>query len=124
MGFSQSYATDFESIQFDHTKELALAGRDARLQLLVTGNTKDGQKIDLSREVTFTAKPDGIVKFEGSLVVPLADGTTTIIAKTETGQEARTTANVTQMGHEALISFPGKIMPIFTKLGCNGGGCH
>lgn len=127
MACSPSHATSpsvFESIEFGHAQGLTLAGRDSRLQLLVTGHTPDGQKVDLSRQVTFSSEPEGIVNFDGSLVVPLADGEVSITAKTSSGQEAKTTANVTKMGQESLISFPGKIIPIFTKLGCNGGGCH
>ncbi|MGC6442846.1 MAG: DUF1549 domain-containing protein [Rubripirellula sp.] len=113
-----------ESIRFDHTQALQLAGRDARLQLLVTGNTVDGGEIDISHDVAFSAEPTGIVTFEGSLVVPLADGEVSVFATTASGQQIKTTVKVIQMGNEAPISFPDKIVPIFTKLGCNGGGCH
>ena len=61
-----------KTIRFDHSQELSMAGRDARLQLLVTGLTQDGQEIDLSHQVSFAATPVGIVDFDGSLVVPLA----------------------------------------------------
>lgn len=129
LGFSVSDAANrpeavLESVRFDHAQQLELAGRDARLQLLVTGDTQDGQQIDLSHHVRLSAEPAGIVEFEGSLLVPLADGEAVITATTESGQEVKTTARVTQMGQESQISFPGKIIPIFTKLGCNGGGCH
>ena len=113
-----------KTIRFDHSQELSMAGRDARLQLLVTGLTQDGQEIDLSHQVSFAATPVGIVDFDGSLVVPLADGEVSITATTPDGQSAVTQVNVAQMGNEATISFPDRIVPIFTKLGCNGGGCH
>ena len=113
-----------ESIRFDHTQDLELSGRDARLQLLVTGSTADGEEVDLSHQVTLEASPEGIITLDGSLVVPLADGNASVIATNEAGQTATTKITVKKMGNEALVSFPDKIVPIFTKLGCNGGGCH
>jgi hypothetical protein len=31
---------------------------------------------------------------------------------------------VIHFGHDPLVNFPNQIVPIFTKLGCNSGGCH
>ncbi|MCH5372919.1 MAG: DUF1549 domain-containing protein, partial [Planctomycetes bacterium] len=104
--------------------ELELSGQDARLQLLVTGVSADGEERDVSREVQLTADPEGIVEIDGTLLVPKQDGVATITATDSSGLKAETEIRVHNMGNEAPISFPGKIIPIFTKLGCNGGGCH
>jgi hypothetical protein len=102
-----------------------LSGRDARLQLLVTGKGSGAQLHDLTRQVQWSSEPSGIVEVgNDGLVKPLADGEATITAVLDGGIKASTTVSVTDMGHEAPVSFAGKIIPIFTKLGCNGGGCH
>ena len=101
-----------------------LSGRDARLQLVVTAVLPDGQTRDVSRQVELKADPEGIVELDGTLLIPKQDGTTTITARASSGASAQTEIRVANMGNESEISFPGTIIPIFTKLGCNGGGCH
>lgn len=102
-----------------------LRGRDARLQLLLTGQAANGQLHDLTRQAEWSFQPTGIAEVgPNGLVRPLADGEAAITAKIDGELSASTTINVANMGHEAPISFVGKIVPIFTKLGCNGGGCH
>ena len=41
-----------------------LAGRDATAQLLVTGQFSSSQTRDLSRDVQYSAQPEGIVKVD------------------------------------------------------------
>src|SRR3954465_695229 len=33
-------------------------------------------------------------------------------------------AGIARAGEERAINFPNQIVPIFTKYGCNAGGCH
>ena len=55
--------------------------------------------------------------------MPLANGATTITARY--GDKTVTVAVTTESMDENLpINFANHIVPIFTKLGCNGGGCH
>src|SRR5205085_9006640 len=37
---------------------------------------------------------------------------------------AKATVTVESMDENLPINFPNQIVPIFTKLGCNSGGCH
>lgn len=102
-----------------------LSGRDARVQLVVTATSTDQSRSDSTHQVSFTSDPVGVVEVDSSaLVIPLADGEAKITAHHSNGLTAETTVTVTNTGNEAPISFPGRIVPIFTKLGCNGGGCH
>lgn len=112
-------------VTIDGNELSSLSGRDARLQLLATGTAGSGQLHDLTRQVEWSSEPAGIVEIgPDGLVKPLADGKADIIATIQGGPSATTTVSVNHMGNEAPISFSGKIVPIFTKLGCNGGGCH
>jgi hypothetical protein len=102
-----------------------LDGQDARQQLVVTGKFATGQERDLTGSASYEVAPEGIVKVDSSgLVTPLADGTATITAKSAAGPAGSIKATVIHFGNEALVNFPNQIVPVFTKLGCNSGGCH
>jgi hypothetical protein len=104
---------------------LALAGRDARRQLLVTGNYSSGQSRDVTRAVTYTVEPASIAKVDASgLVLPLAEGQAAVTAKAVSGQTATVKVNVANLVADLPINFPNQIVPVFTKLSCNSGGCH
>ncbi len=105
---------------------LILRGADARLQLTVTGDYADGKMRDLTREVTFTTAPTNILSISPlGLATPIADGKTTITVKSKDGSVATSIElTVTDFAATPDIHFTNKIVPIFTKYGCNAGGCH
>ena len=114
-------------IESGHTVDGAfkLDGQDARQQLIVTGKYATGQIRDLTATSDYSVEPEGIATVDASgFVVPLADGTATITATSAAGPAASIKATVVNHGNEALVNFPNQIVPIFTKLGCNSGGCH
>src|SRR5437667_6939687 len=41
-----------------------------------------------------------------------------------TGMTAEFAIRVEEFAHQRPINFKNQIVPIFTKLGCNSGGCH
>ncbi len=58
---------------------------------IVDGTYADGRTRDLTGEVTYQSDPPGIVDVDShGLVVPLADGTTTITAREASGKQAQT----------------------------------
>jgi hypothetical protein len=102
-----------------------LDGRDARQQLIVDGKYDSGQIRDLSGTATYSVEPEGIVAVDSTgFVAPLADGAATITATSASGVAGATQVKVAKLGNEAPVNFPNQIVPIFTKLGCNSGGCH
>ncbi len=104
---------------------VTLDGQDARQQLVTTGKFATGQLRDLTSAATFEIAPEGIVTVEKSgLVIPRADGLATITAKTPQGPAGTIQVAVAHFGHDPQVNFPNQIVPIFTKLGCNSGGCH
>jgi hypothetical protein len=104
---------------------LIVRGRDARQQLIVAGQHADGILTDVSRSVSYTAEPAEIVSIDGTgLITPLADGETTITATTPEGAAGQIRVRVEDFAQQAAINFTNQIVPIFTKYGCNGGGCH
>jgi len=130
MPAAESTGVDTEhwiSLQFDSGSDGAAAtlrGGDARLQLIVSGTASDGQIRDLTRAVTFAVEPADAIRIDANgLVVPLADAAVTLTASIA-GLSATTEIQVVGVGQEPPIHFARQIVPIFTKLGCNGGGCH
>ncbi len=120
---------EFVKITIDtgRTKDgvVTLSGRDARQQLVVTGELNGGSLRDITHEVTYTVEPAGVIAIETTgQVMPLADGRARVTATPPHGPAAAIEFVVERCGHESPISFPNQVVPIFTKLNCNGGGCH
>ena len=101
-----------------------LSGPDARRQLIVTATLTDGQVGDFSRRVKYESSQAGIVEIdESGWVTPRANGKATITASFE-GLKATTHVAVESVETARRVSFPNEVVPVFTKLSCNGGGCH
>ena len=102
-----------------------IAGRDAGQQIVVTGQYDSGQVRDLSRTVTYQTAPAGIVEVDANgHVTPIKEGTATVSVKSPEGLTASAKVTVTNIDKDLPINFPNQVVPIFTKFGCNGGGCH
>lgn len=105
-------------------KPVVLRGRDARQQVYVTGTYSSGQLRDHTRKVQYATEPAGIVNVDATgLVTPLKDGDVTLKV-TGDGQTASIPIHVEGVEKQIPINFKNQVVPIFTKLGCNSGGCH
>jgi hypothetical protein len=106
-------------------RTLTLSGPDAWHQLIVTGRFATGPMRDLTRQVRFEATPADVVRVDATgLVTPLRDGQATVKAIGPAGVSAAVAVRVVDLARPAPISFPDQIIPLFTRLGCNTGGCH
>lgn len=106
-------------------KGVLMRGKDARQQFFVTGELENGRLKDLTRNVKYSAAPEGILSVDATgMTTPLADGEAVITAEAEGGLKGTLNVTVTGFQHEIPIDFKNQIVPVFTKLGCNGGGCH
>jgi hypothetical protein len=107
------------------TGGLTLRGRDARVQLFVTGETAATRQLDVTSKTTLSSEPAGIVAIDATgLMTPVADGVTTVKATDAAGKSATCTVTVKDFATQVPINFKNQVVPVFTKLGCNGGGCH
>jgi len=103
------------------TTNLLLRTKDARQQLLAT---TPGDR-DVTREVNWSAEPAGVVRVDANgRAFPLADGSAVITARDKSGATASLPVSVKDSATATPIHFANQIVPIFTKNGCNGGGCH
>ncbi|MCH2200923.1 MAG: DUF1553 domain-containing protein [Fuerstiella sp.] len=105
--------------------QILIRSPDARQQLFVTTLAPQGPPIDVTRDVVWSVAPEGVVNVDDSgLVTPLADGQVTITAEWQNQATSQVSVLVSGFASPPPISFRNQIVPIFTRLGCNGGGCH
>ncbi len=124
--FAETHAGQPASLQIEATRrpELSLRGKDARQQLLVTAKLDDGALRDFTHKAKYQAAPAGIVSVdENGLVSALTDGGATVTA-TADNLTSSLSVKVEGAGQYPPINFANQIVPIFTKAGCNAGGCH
>ncbi|HZZ73272.1 MAG TPA: DUF1549 domain-containing protein [Pirellulales bacterium] len=108
-----------------NTPGFVLSGRDAHQQLAVTATYASGDLRDISRTVSYETSPAGIVTVDSSgVVLPVAEGQAMITVKSSDGLTASTGVTVKDLIKDKPVNFPNQVVPVFTKLGCNSGGCH
>ena len=105
--------------------QLSLKGIGARRQLVVTGKYHDGDERDLTRLVRMEAQPVGVVEIsKDGWIKPLSDGEAIITIHAAGNLKSSVKVSTSESGKIQRVNFPNEITPLFTKYGCNGGGCH
>jgi hypothetical protein len=101
-----------------------ITSREARQQLLATHMAPGGTAADATRKVQWTVSDPAVLTIDATgMAVPLADGTVTATATLDDLQ-ASVDVHISGFAAPRLVNFRNEIVPVFTKLGCNGGGCH
>ena len=103
---------------------ITIRSRDARQQLIVTSIAADGAIKDATRDAAWVVSNPAVLAIDSTgMAIPAADGDITVTA---TVGDKTTTAHIIVSGFATPlpINFRNQVVPIFTKLGCNGGGCH
>ena len=109
-------------------------GTEGHRQLVVSAvpaGADAEQARDLTRQAIYRVEPETLAKVtpEG-VVVPSADGQGEIVVTVSavpglTGPpDTRVPLVVERFGNDPPVEFYGHVVPVFTKYGCNGGGCH
>ncbi len=107
-----------------HPAKVILKGGDDAQQLILTAGLAGGKQQDLTGDAQYEVADAAIARVTTSgQVIPVANGSTTVTAHygDKTVQVPVTTEKV---GENLPINFANQIVPIFTKVGCNSGGCH
>jgi hypothetical protein len=96
---------------------------DPGVQLLAESKGPHFGKRDLSGSVAWKAAPAGLVTIDaGGYVKPVGPGQATVTAA-HGGRTSSVTVTVARPD-ERVWDFGEDIVPIFTRAGCNTGGCH
>jgi hypothetical protein len=104
--------------------KVTLKGLDDSAQLILSASLAAGRLQDLTGDVKYEVANPAVVRVSTSgRVIPLANGSTEI--KAVYGDKVASLTVTTESCDINLpINFANQIVPIFTKLSCNGGGCH
>src|SRR5262245_5167545 len=107
-----------------HPATVALKGGDSAQQLVLTATLDGGRLQDLSNAVRYEVADEKVVRVsETGRVLPVGNGTTEITARYG-DKVARVSVKTEAVDENLPINFGNQIVPIFSKLGCNSGGCH
>ncbi|MCI0701363.1 MAG: DUF1549 domain-containing protein [Planctomycetia bacterium] len=107
-----------------HPTTLKLKGMDDAPQLLITGKRADGREVDLTASATYSVSDPKVASVDQTgRVFPLANGTAEITAIVE-GKTVKVPLVAEKMEAPLSLNFTNQVVPIFSKLGCNSGGCH
>jgi hypothetical protein len=104
--------------------KIALRGFDDAQQLVLTATLATGREQDLTGDARYEVADRRVVRVTSTgRIIPLADGDTEIVA--HYGERSvRVPVHAEAVNDSLPINFPNQVVPVFTKLGCNGGGCH
>ncbi len=122
-------ASKVQKLELSLGKEIPLKGLYARRQVLATGHQTDGRIVDLTTGVKWKVAPEGLAEISSTgLITPKSSGTITVSAQIPSADSKVLTVShelkIGDLDPQQTISFPRQIVPLFTKHGCNGGGCH
>ncbi len=107
-----------------YPNQIVLKGMEDAQQILVTATLAGNRLQDLTTDIQYEVGDSKIARVTSSgRVLPIANGATTITARF--GDKAVSIPVRAEKCDQSLpINFGNQIVPIFTKLGCNAGGCH
>jgi hypothetical protein len=107
-----------------HPASINLRGADDAAQLVLTATVGGGRLVDLTSDMKFDVADPKIARVTtAGRVVPLSNGSTTVSA-TFGDKVVKVPVTAVQCDVNLPINFTNQIVPVFTKLGCNSGGCH
>ena len=103
--------------------EISLHGANRDQQLLLTATDAEGRSFDATHLAELTIDRGEVAEISGTVVMGLADGEATLVARYG-GLSASVPVRVAGFGRYPPIHFANDVTPLFSKLGCNNGGCH
>jgi len=107
-------------------REFVLDGSEAVQRLVVTNRASeaDAPTVDYSRAATYSSSDSHVAAVDTTgLVRPLGDGSATIRASFA-GRSIEAKVQVQGFADSRPISFRNQVVPLFSRYGCNSGGCH
>ncbi len=114
---------DIQAITISPTT-IKLHGIDDAQQMILTATLKDGRLQDLTSDATYEVANNKVARVtSGGRVIPVGNGTTEVTAKFD-DKVVKISVTAEACDQNLPINFANQIVPIFTKLGCNSGGCH
>ncbi|HWY85955.1 MAG TPA: DUF1549 domain-containing protein, partial [Gemmataceae bacterium] len=102
---------------------IELYGSNRQQQLLITGWPAIGQPIDVTHLCTVVSSDPSVLAVSGGRVQGIRDGEASI--RVSLGKcTTNVAATIRNFTVSPPVHFANDVMPLFSKLGCNSGGCH
>jgi hypothetical protein len=92
-------------------------------QILITGVRADGQSVDLTHLAVIESSDSAVARIADGIVIGDSDGTATLRVSCQ-GLNRDVSVEVKQISGDPRVDFANDLLPLFSKLGCNSGGCH
>ncbi|SIO59414.1 Ig-like domain (group 2) [Singulisphaera sp. GP187] len=103
---------------------VVLRGPDSVQQLAVEVIASDSAARDESAQAKFGSSDPKVAEIDASgMISAKGDGAATITVRWGE-RTVDVPVTVTEFTAERTVNFANQVVPIFTKLGCNSGGCH
>jgi len=106
-----------------YPQDIDLTTQRDRQSIVVQAIHDDGVTVDVTDQSTFTFADPKLVKMDGNVVHPVADGQTQLTIE-HAGHKMQVPVTVKDSGADRPISFKLDVMPVFMKASCNTGSCH
>jgi hypothetical protein len=103
--------------------EITLSGNNRQQQLLLTAHRADGRLLDVTRLAELSIESPGVARAVDGRLAAVADGETDLTVS-HAGLERRIPVRVQGCDSYPPVHFANDVLPLFSKLGCNSGGCH
>ena len=115
---------DLRASAIENPPPLVLVGKGASQQLSLTGDLGNNKVRDYTHHANYKVEPASVASVDAEgFIRPKSNGKATITASF--GDKASSIAvEVKDFDHYRPVNFPNEIVPVFTKYGCNSGGCH
>lgn len=105
-------------------EKIALKGLDDAAQVVVTAELSGKRLQDLTGDLKYEVADPKVARVTSTgRIVPLANGSTQVTASYG-DKVIKVAVTAASCDVNLPINFGNQIVPIFTKLGCNSGGCH
>ena len=102
----------------------ALRGPDSVQQIAIEGLTADAKMLDVTAKAVFVSSDPKVATVDASgTITAQGDGAAAITVRVG-NLEAKVPVTVKEFVAGVPVHFANQVVPIFTKLGCNSGGCH
>ncbi len=116
-------AAEIQALALNSTA-IKLKGVDDAQQLVLTATLASGKIQDLSSVAAYSVADARVARVTPTgRVFPVANGSTEVTVAFA-GKTVKVAVTATACDVNLPINFGNQIVPIFTKLGCNSGGCH
>ena len=108
-----------------HPADIKLEFPQDRQSFTVLATLADGSQRDLTHFVDPLVAGEGppLATLDGNVLVPHRDGHGEITV-TFAGHQAKASVDVSRMDSQRALAFAADVVPVFTRYGCNSGGCH